>query len=378
MADQVYMSGMALAVSSLLVVLLIIPPLCWHFRNRNLGATVLVAWIIYLNFQTFVNAIVWHNDDIASWFRGFGLCDIEVKLQIASQVGAPAALCCVLRALAKVLDTDRASAVRSKAQIQRDNIIDITICVVPAVLQMAFHLIVQSERFYIFGMSGCIPAVSPTWVAILLIFVPPVILTLTDAYFSLLVLFRLYKYRVTFSSILASSNTSRSRFTRLYLLCIVWTLGYMSVQAYMLSQNLSLYTTAYKWPVVHDAGKWRTITAVPSGGVIYYDRFVWLASGVLVFLFFGLGKEALASYRATLVAMGLARIFPSLVASPEPKRSNSRASLMSSIMSYSSKARLFFLRSKNARSEAGSVCMTSSSGKSDDDESFDSVDLEKQ
>nr|POE56548.1 pheromone a factor receptor [Quercus suber] len=184
MATQVYTSAIALAISSLLVTLLIIPPMCWHFRNRNLGATVLVAWIIYLNFQSFVNALIWSHDDISSWFHGVGLCDIEVKLEVASQVAAPAALCCVLRALAKVLDTDRITTMQSKAQIRKDTAIDITICVVPAVLQMAFHFIVQPERFYILGISGCVPAVSPTWVTVLLIYIPPVIWVLIDAYFS--------------------------------------------------------------------------------------------------------------------------------------------------------------------------------------------------
>lgn len=184
MSGEVYASGVALATASFLITLLIISPMFWHYRNRNIGATVLVGWIVYLNFQSFVNALIWPTDDIQHWFTGVGLCDVEVKLQVASEVATPAALYCVLRALAKVMDTARTTVVQSRSLTRRNYAIDITICVVPPVLQMIFHYVVQPERYYIFAISGCIPAVSATWVTILLIYIPPMLWTLVDAYYA--------------------------------------------------------------------------------------------------------------------------------------------------------------------------------------------------
>jgi pheromone a factor receptor len=46
---------------------------------------------------------------------------------------------------------------------------------------------------------------------------------------------------------------------------------------------------------------------------VLYDRWANLACGFLVFLFFGLGRDAKNMYREWLVKMGLARLFPVLV-----------------------------------------------------------------
>jgi pheromone a factor receptor len=144
----------------------------------------LIAWLTILLLFTFTNAILWDTDDISSWFSGVGLCDVEVKIQVASQVALPACIACMLRALAAVLDTDRATLVPTKAQRQRNNAIDLVCCMGLPLLQMPLHYIVQSARYYIFGVVGCVPAVSLSWLSILLLVVPPVIWTLVDGYYA--------------------------------------------------------------------------------------------------------------------------------------------------------------------------------------------------
>lgn len=180
----VYPAAILLATFSMLVVLLIIPPMCWHYRNRNLGATLLVAWTILMNFQSFVNALLWPSDDISSWYNGSGLCDVEVKLQVAWAVAAPATLACVLRALANALNTDRATLVKSRAQRRRDYAIDLSWCIGFPMLQMLFHYIVQGRRYYLFGISGCVESATDSWVTIFLIDIPPLLWSLLDAYFA--------------------------------------------------------------------------------------------------------------------------------------------------------------------------------------------------
>jgi len=179
-----YPSAVLLAFFSLLTVLLIIPPMCWHYRNRNLGATLLVAWTIIMNLQSFINAITWSSDDIISWYDGAGLCDVEAKLQIAWGVAAPAALACVLRALANAMNTDRATLIKGKAQRWRDYAIDLSWCICAPLLQMLFHYVVQYRRYYLFGISGCVPAADQSWLTVLLLYIPPVIWTLIDGYFA--------------------------------------------------------------------------------------------------------------------------------------------------------------------------------------------------
>ena len=180
----IYPAAVLLAISSFLIMLLIMPPMLWHFRNRNIGATALVAWSAILLFFIFINAIIWPNDDIHSWYNGVGLCDIEVKVQVAGEVARPAALACILRALAAVLDTDQATLIKSKAQRRRNAIIDLSCCIFFPLLQMLFHYIVQTRRYYLYGISGCVPAVGDSIVTLFLLGMPPLIWIVIDSYFA--------------------------------------------------------------------------------------------------------------------------------------------------------------------------------------------------
>ncbi|KAK1093601.1 a-factor receptor [Friedmanniomyces endolithicus] len=247
-----YPAAIALATLSLLVILLLLSPMSWHLRNRNVGATFLVAWTILINLQTLINALLWPHDDIALWYNGAGLCDVEVKVQIAFSVAAPAALAAVLRALANALDTSRATLVKSRAQRIRDYVVDLSFCLGFPALQMLFHYIDQPTRYLLFGIAGCEASVSKTWVTILLMDVPPLLWTLVDSYYAILILVRLVRYRSTMSSILTASNLSKTRFLRLYLFCIVLIITFVPLQAYTLSQNLSQARETYSWSALHD------------------------------------------------------------------------------------------------------------------------------
>ncbi|TKA79987.1 hypothetical protein B0A55_02091 [Friedmanniomyces simplex] len=340
-----YPAAIALASMSLLVILLLLSPMCWHLRNRNIGATFLVAWTILINLQSFINALLWPNDDIAHWYNGSGLCDVEVKLQIAFSVAAPAALAAVLRALANAIDTSRATLVKSKAQRIRDYAIDFSFCLGFPALQMLFHYIDQPTRYLLFGIAGCVASVSKTWVTVLLMDIPPLLWTLVDAYYAIVILVRLCRYRVAMGSILASSNMSKNRFLRLYIFCIVLVVTFVPLQAYTLSQNLAQAREKYSWSALHDPAQFSMIYMMPSNGRVLPEAYIWLAGGFFIFIFFGLGKDAVAMYRAGLLAMGFDKLFPSLKPGYTP-----RHSVSGTISSLGSKAKLMFKRKSSTSS----------------------------
>ncbi|KAK0328826.1 a-factor receptor [Friedmanniomyces endolithicus] len=337
-----YPAAIALATRSLLVILLL-SPMSWHLRNRNVGATFLVAWTILINLQTLINALLWPHDDIAFWYNGAGLCDVEVKVQIAFSVAAPAALAAVLRALANALDTSRATLVKSRAQRIQDYVVDLSFS-----LQMLFHYIDQPTRYLLFGIAGCEASVSKMWVTILLMDVPPLLWTLVDSYYAILILVRLVRYRSTMSSILTASNLSNTRFLRLYLFCIVLIITFVPLQAYTLSQNLSQAREPYSWSALHDPAAFGEIYMMPSNGRVLPEAWIWLAGGFFIFVFFGLGKDAVAMYRAGLLALGVDKVFPG----SKPGFTSQRHSVAGTLGSLGSKARLVFKRGKSVSSEA--------------------------
>jgi pheromone a factor receptor len=51
---------------------------------------------------------------------------------------------------------------------------------------------------------------------------------------------------------------------------------------------------------------------VPTDGVVRFDRWFSITTGFVIFLFFGLGKDALEMYRSWLVMIGFGKCFPSL------------------------------------------------------------------
>lgn len=124
------------------------------------------------------------------------LCDIEVKITIAVFVGVPSSVACVLRALAKVMDTERVSLGLTKNQKRRAIAVDLLWCAGFPALQMLLHYIVQTRRYYIVGIAGCMPANSRSWVEDLLITAPQVVWTVVGCYYAGEFIFRLPHFHV--------------------------------------------------------------------------------------------------------------------------------------------------------------------------------------
>ena len=153
----------------------------------------------------------------------------------------------------------------------------------------------------------------------------------------------MHRYRKNFSEILASSNSNltKNRFLRLFLLSTVLMLTFIPLQLYVLFANfLGPPLLPYSWDLVHGPD-WQDIVLIPTGGEVYYDRWIQIALGFGVFIFFGLGQDAQTMYRKWLLKIGFGRIFPGLHRQP-----NRRAILPTSSQpdSFGSRTRSYFKR----------------------------------
>lgn len=156
-----------------------------------------------------------------------------------------------------------------------------------------------------------------------------------------LLIVRLRKYRQEFGRLLSVHNTNKSRFMRLFVMSFIMILAITPIQIFVFITNIAVPHHAFSWRGIHSED-WNTIIKVPTGGVVIYDRWLRLACGILVFMFFGTGRDAMTMYRAWLIKLGLGRVFPSLI-KPHNARSNTFASSAWAIIS--GKARLLFSRS---------------------------------
>lgn len=184
LSSQIYPVGIALATLSLATMLLILPPMFWHLRNRNIGATSFVFWLAISLFFNFLNALLWSSNNRDTWYNGAGLCDVEIRLQTVSQVALPASFACTLRALAVVLDTKRGTLVQTAKQKRRQYAVELLCCFGLPMLQMLSLYVVQSGRYYIYGIAGCTPMLAGSWLTVLLLYVPPAVWECVDAYFA--------------------------------------------------------------------------------------------------------------------------------------------------------------------------------------------------
>ncbi|OJD18758.1 hypothetical protein AJ78_01229 [Emergomyces pasteurianus Ep9510] len=332
-------AAVVLPITAFLSMLVCVPALVWHSRTGNFPASCLISWFIIFNFFNFINPLIWPTDDVSTWWDGVGLCDIETKFMAPLGTGIAGALTCIFRSLADVMNTDRATLIPSRGQRRRTLAFEVIFCVVIPVLMMALHCVVQHRRYYLWAIVGCMPAFHPSWPTTVLIFAWPLAILFMAAIYCVLVIYRLFKYRQQFSYIVSiSSSTSKSRFIRLLVLSLVLLLGSLPSQVYVFYRNVELSKpwVPYTWADVHGP-KWGNIGKVPMNGIVYYDRWIQVTSGFLLFAFFGFGKDATLMYRTFFLRIGLGRFFPML---EHPHIATSTASDSTRIGSFGSRAKM--------------------------------------
>ncbi|KAL5002804.1 pheromone A receptor-domain-containing protein [Aspergillus recurvatus] len=295
---------------SVIAIIVTSSPLVLHWKNRNFPAAIMMGWFIVLNLFNVINAFIWPTDDVDNWWDGAGLCDIEVKMLISSYVAIPGSLVCIFRSLACVLDTSRATLVPNKRQRWTTHFMEVLFCVVVPLLAAATHPIYQGNRYFIFAVSGCVSSLDPSWVSLALGYIWPLVVCFIASYYCGLVLFRLRRYRNQFNEILhaANSGLSKSWFLRLFFLASVILLALIPMQAYIVYVQIkvSMPWHPFSWALLHGPeSSLGVIERIPTGGTVYFDRWIPIASGYTAFAFFGTGRDASRIYRSLLRPFGL-------------------------------------------------------------------------
>ncbi|PYI00798.1 a-pheromone receptor PreA [Aspergillus sclerotiicarbonarius CBS 121057] len=317
-AAPLYPEAILVPVLSFISMLLSIVPLVLHWKNRNFPASSLICWYLVLNLFNIVNALIWPTDDVDSWWDGNGLCDVEAKIMIGSYIAIPGTLVCIFRNLAHVLDTSRANLVPTKSQRWWNRGMVLLFCVIAPVIAMLTHYVYQGGRYFLFAIAGCLNSYDQSWVTLALAWIWPLIICLIAGYYCVIVLHRLAKYRSQFGDILqsANSNLTKSRFMRLFLLAFVMLWAIIPVQTYVVSSNIILTQPwhTYSWSTLHSPN-WNKVIKVPTGGHVFYDRWIPVASGYVFCIFFGSGRDASKMYCKIVGFLGFGYFFASLQSS---------------------------------------------------------------
>lgn len=176
-------TAIAVPILTSIVLILDLSPFFWHLKHRNLAATALVFWIVLCIFFDLVNSLIWPRANTATWWKGYILCDIEVKLVGAWQAGIPGAVLCVMQNLSKVLDTERTVLVPSKSTRRKQLVFELFFCFGIPIYMMCIHYVVQPSRYFIFQLAGCIASWDISWPTIVLMAIIPPSLLLGAVYY---------------------------------------------------------------------------------------------------------------------------------------------------------------------------------------------------
>jgi pheromone a factor receptor len=166
---------------------------------------------------------------------------------------------------------------------------------------------------------------------------------LTNKFQTVILVIRLCKYRSSFNSILASSNTTRSRFVRLFAIAALFILGITPIQIFIIVTQHPHNHDFYSFSTIHDPTTWNSSIVFSSS--VLQDRWLNLAFGLLIFFIFGLGRDAQGMYREGLVKIGLGGCFPWLFSGMSSSSQHSRRGVTVSSSSGSSKIPLGGARS---------------------------------
>nr|QQL12042.1 mating-type protein ste3.3 [Hypsizygus marmoreus] len=295
------MHHVELPIGAFVSALLVLIPLPWHWRARNVPTLSIIAWLFISNVIFGVNSVVWAgNVRIVApvW------CDIVTKFQIGSTMSLPA--CC----LCLCIHLERIASVRyvqtTHGQKRRRMLFDLALCWGLPLIYMALHYIVQGHRYDIVEDFGCRPAVYTSVQSILILWALPLLVVFLTMILASISLVHFFRRRLAFARHLRDSNSAltTSRYFRLMAMAIVqmfWGLVVMSIHVWFTCRNGLRPWTG--WTDVHS--NFSRVGVFPSRlippDILRWTHFTWWTvpiSSIFFFAFFSFGDDAVKEYKA--------------------------------------------------------------------------------
>ncbi|KAF8239216.1 STE3-domain-containing protein [Tricholoma matsutake] len=287
-------------LGALFAALLVLVPLPWHWRARNVPTLSMIAWLFVSNVIFAVNSIVWADSVdlvVPVW------CDITTKIQIGSTLALPACCLCICIHLERISSTRQVQS--TDIQKRRRMVFDIVMCWGLPMVHMALHYIVQGHRYDLVEVFGCRPAIYTSIESILIIWTLPLVMVALTFVYASLALHHFFRRRVMFARHLQNSNSALTtgRYFRLMSMAVLqmfWNGIMMAINVWFSCRDgLRPWIS---WDDVHS--NFPRIAQFPTifitAEVLSWTQFMWWTvpiSGFLFFVFFSFGTDAMKEYK---------------------------------------------------------------------------------
>ncbi|GAA5858588.1 hypothetical protein JCM8547_001377 [Rhodosporidiobolus lusitaniae] len=293
------LSQLPYIICSGLLVVLNSPTLYWQFRQGNSGPIAMGIWVVLLNFNEFVNYVVWYSD---ADNRAPIWCDITVKIGLGGQVGRLAAVYCIARFLANIV-SPRATAI-TRQDRHRRALHDYLMSFGVPFLIMACHVVYQSNRFAIQRGRGCLSTQFPSWPTLILRWVWGPVFAVGGMLYSAYTLYRLVRHRRNFSRVVAGAHSAltTARFLRL---------AALSMSYLCIGVPLTLYSTVlniassgdyfdYSWTYFRSTWHAEPVTIIDTPASTDLSSWSNVIVGFIFFAAFSFGTEATEVYKKVM------------------------------------------------------------------------------
>lgn len=153
------------------------------WRNGEFGGAVLCATLMILNFITVVNALIWRNDNVETWWAGYGWCDIQTYTFFALHSAFNISLFEVMRSLASKVALDRAVK-PTRSERRRQRIISAFVVFTVPVIQVILTYFSTISRYNISTLVGCGAIYYPNWIYLVFYIIPTPVFAVGAAFMS--------------------------------------------------------------------------------------------------------------------------------------------------------------------------------------------------
>lgn len=282
----------------------LIPPLGWHIRCKNIPAIILIFWLMYGDLSGFINIMIWSGSDFETSWMGIGWCDLVIKLDAGATVGKCCAIACLSINLFMVLEAKYPLFLDQESW--KKKAIDLVTCLATPIFVMAVQHIILARRFAIMKYNGCRPLFSSTYATIGLYIIWPLIWSIVAFIFAGMTVFIFFRKRKDVKDILVVTNSGLNmrRFARLLIFAFLIIFAMLPLSLYYCIIQVSILKTTFHWSDYHNEN-WNAIYFSDAGFVFIYDRLVNAILSILTFFLFGLGTDAINTYKSFFSKFGV-------------------------------------------------------------------------
>ncbi|KAG6001775.1 hypothetical protein E4U21_003820 [Claviceps maximensis] len=306
-------------------------PLRLLYKNGEFAAVVFILNLEIKNLDTIVNSLIWRNDNIRSWWPGYGWCDVDAYIQNLSIGLYTTCLLAMVRNLAQQVGLMRANALTVQER-RRRNLIQALIIFPFPIIQLAMTWPLTAQRYLIGTLIGCYWNPHPSWPFLLLFVLPPPIFALITTGYAVLIYKRFRQVSKTTETALSSNHIAQQRSQRtkrrLYLMVISILIPFLPVVVSLAVWNiLQMHEMKpYDYDQVHNHASplpWNTILLLTSSQInwaLLNNCYIPMTTSIPIFVFFGMTKDAINYYRRIALFFGLGALFPGLKQEYDPDK----------------------------------------------------------